>query len=126
MPPAKRKLCEYPGCTLGPPDTETGVPTPYVSDEECVTRAEVVEDLKNHVKMAHELPFQLQENNTRQFKAETERNRLQERPTHTDKFNEKRDAIPRPKIEENLTASEWSFFQAQWGRYTKGSNMTET
>ena len=127
MPPAKRKLCEHPGCTSGPPDTETGVPTPYVSDEECLTRADVLEDLKNHVRMAHELPLQLQQNNTRQYEVETEREKVQGTKTpQVDKYNEKRDSIPRPKIEENATASEWSFFQAQWGRYTKGSNMSNT
>ena len=126
MPPAKRKYCEYPGCKSGPPDDVTGAPTPYISDEDCVTRAEVLKDIKQHCKMAHELPLQLQQNNTKQYEAETERSKLKDKPTSSsDKFNEKRDAIPRPKVEENTSASEWSFFKAQWARYTNGSHMTE-
>ena len=38
-------------------------------------------------------------------------------------FMDKRDAIPRPKIELNSTESDWSFFIAQWSRYTMGMNM---
>ena len=37
----------------------------------------------------------------------------------------KLESIPRPKIGNSSTESDWSFFQAQWSRYVLGSGMTK-
>ena len=135
MPPAARITCEVPGCQLGPipddPDAQRG---PYVTHVECKTRAEVVEDLKIHIEMAHTLPMKNAEIATKQQEADT--NKLLATNTSRDsdsvstnndhqRFNEKRDPIPRPKINTNASESDWSFFCAQWERYTAGSNMSQ-
>ncbi len=49
---ATRKLCDYPAFDKGVPDGD-GNPTPYLTEEGIATRADVVTDLMNHVKMAH-------------------------------------------------------------------------
>lgn len=37
-------------------------------------------------------------------------------------FVDKRDALPRPQVQENISASDWVFFRAQWDRYVQGSH----
>ena len=54
MPYATRKVCPFPGCDLGEKDGD-GHPTPYFTPEGIAMRAEVSEELKEHVHMAHEL-----------------------------------------------------------------------
>ena len=71
MAPATRKYCDYPGCDRGP---ESG---PYVTDEGIATRADVMADLNNHVRMAHELPLKLQESKAEATRAEAERLRAE-------------------------------------------------
>ena len=122
MPPAKRRNCEYPGCELGPPD-DNGTRGPYLSHEECQTHKDVVEDIQNHVEMAHRLPLQVAQNSTNMIAEETKRIQAQtartiaetntedpdDRPT-SKRSNLKRTPIPRPSLEENSTESDWSFF----------------
>ena len=146
MPTASRRACEYPGCTSGPPG-EGGVNGPYLSHEDCSTKAEVTEDIKNHVEMAHRLPMQVQQNaanligqETARIKAQTEQLKVQNASnddldgvddstdttqSNRSRFTNKRDSIPRPTIDENCTESDWNFFTAPWKRYTMGSNMTD-
>ena len=129
MPPAARKACDYPGCNLGPPDDQ-GVRGPYLTSLDKTKRDEVVEDLKNHMEMTHLLPIRLAEDETKKMEAranallaeakkleeENIANRVnqtledeidpdpQQHTQHTSaarKFNDKRDHIPRPKLEEN-------------------------
>ena len=64
MAPASRKYCDYLKCERGP--VLDGQPTPYVTEEGIATRVDVLADLNNHVRMAHELPVKMQES-----KAET-------------------------------------------------------
>ena len=54
MPYATRKVCPFPGCDLGEKD-DNGQPTPFITPEGISTRAEVSEELREHVHMAHEL-----------------------------------------------------------------------
>ena len=44
--------------------------------------------------------------------------------TRAQRFNDQRNNIPRPKIDENCTDSDWAFFKAQWSRYILGTHMT--
>ena len=60
MPNATRKICDYPGCALGPLDANH-LPTPYVTPVDLRTREEVTEDLKQHVETAHQLQIRLAE-----------------------------------------------------------------
>ena len=54
MPYATRKMCPFPGCDHGEKDGD-GNATAYITPEGIATRAEVSEELKEHVHMAHEL-----------------------------------------------------------------------
>ena len=137
MPPAAPRSCEFPGCTSGAPD-DNGQPQPYTTRADNQTRAEVMEDLNCHINMKHELPTQVQTNSTAMIEAETKRvqaetakllaqnggNRDTERTT-SNTFQQKRDSIPRPSVQENLSDSDWNFFLAQWKRYTMDSHMTD-
>ena len=144
MPPATRKVCDYPGCDRGPGDAE-GNPTPYVTEEGIPTRAEVVSDLMNHVKMAHELPNKAKESQAEATRAEAEKLRAEaeklraERPSGggaelvegtTERAGrgivDKRAAIPRPEVDEGVTESDWSFFTAQWDRYKETTQLSGT
>ena len=75
MAPAARKYCDYPGCDRGP--EVNGQPTPYITDEGIATRADVMADLNNHVRMAHELPLKMQESKAEATRAEAERLRAE-------------------------------------------------
>ena len=100
--------------------------------EENAKREDVMEDLKTHIEMVNRLPRQVQQNETQMIEADTARitaetakiaagttpNPDNERTNR--KFNAKRDAIPRPMVEENSSESDWSFFLAQLKRYTMG------
>ena len=143
MPNASRRECEFPGCVSGPPREGHDTNGPYLSHPECATRAEVTEDIKNHVEMVHNLPLKHQEVQVEQYKAKTERIRVQQQSQDNDdidaesgstnsgstqsqsrKSRVKLENIPRPKIQSNSTASDWSFFSSQWSRYVDGSEMT--
>lgn len=148
MPNATRRTCQVPGCSLGPPGPNEE-PTPYITHEDKTTKAEVKEDLDSHVEMAHRLPLQDRQNSTKDKEADTaqihartkekeaETRRLmveqgtdvQDLPSQKaqqpQKFQEKRDYIPHPTIEENSTETNFSFFMAQWTRYVANTHMTE-
>ena len=64
MPPASRKLCDYPGCTSGPLNADQQ-PTPFITSEDNTKKEEVSEELKNHMERAHLLPIRLAENATK-------------------------------------------------------------
>ena len=146
MPPATRKICDYPGCTRGPPDDD-GNATPYITELGIATRAEVVADLMNHVKMAHELPLKLKESQADATRAEAEKLRAEaeklraEQPipavdaqehsggaavTTPRPVLDKRAAIPRPEVDEGVNESDWSFFSAQWQRYKTSTQLSGT
>ena len=136
MPPATRKYCNYPGCDGGDPDGH-GNPTPYLTEEGIPTRADVVADLMNHVKMAHELPLKAKEQATEATRAEAEKIRAEaekiraEQPEGRHGASEnvarpvldKRAVIPRPEVDEGVTESDWSFFSAQWSRYKLSTKL---
>ena len=127
MPPASRITCSVPGCVSGPIPEGSDTPGPYITHVECTTRADVKEDLREHVNMVHELPLKHQQVEAQKYQAETDRLRLTPKPLedeieHEDvqntanKQRSKLETIPRPKIQPNATQSDWSFFVAQWER----------
>lgn len=62
MPAATRRNCEYPGCVSGPIPEGGDTNGPYIIlHPDCATRAEVTEDIKNHVEMVHTLPLKHQD-----------------------------------------------------------------
>ena len=95
--------------------------------------------------MAHLLPIRLEEAATKKIEAEANKLLAEAQRIQADRepvqqplqaaaghpppeagqrrFQEKRDAIPRPRIEENVTESNWSFFLAQWKRYVATTSM---
>ena len=140
MAPAARKYCDYPGCDRGP--ELNGQPTPYITDEGIATRADVMADLNNHVRMAHELPLKMQESKAEATRAEAERLRAEAEKLRAEQppgqggggpgevsrearpVLDKRAAIPRPEIDEGVNESDWSFFSAQWSRYKKSTSLS--
>ena len=134
MPNATRRSCDYPGCDAGPPDANN-IHRPYVTHPDNVRREEVTEDLKQLVEMAHLLPIRLEEAASCKIEAEAnkilaEAQRLTtsldppaQIPSEARRYKDKRDSIPRSKIEENITESDWGFFSAQWKRYTSSTSM---
>ena len=133
MTPAPPRSCEFLGCSSGTPDGD-GNPTPYTTRADNQTRAEVMEDLQSHIKMRHRLPAQIASNSTamlaeetKRIQAETAKLLAEKGETNTSRnhdserrFQQKRDAILRPSIKENLSDSDWIFFTAQWKIYTMG------
>ena len=122
MPPASRRTCTVPGCTSGPLAEGEETPGPYVTHVECATRAEVSEDLRDHVNMVHDLPLKTQQVQVHQYQAETERLRLTPQTSVDDELEpedtqqnaklpkSKLESIPRPKIQSSATQSDWGFF----------------
>lgn len=109
-----------------------------MSHPECVPRAEVTEDIQNHVKMVHNLPLKHQQLAVQQYEAETNRLRVvpqnslddesladETTPSTQRRDRHKLEAIPRPKISTNATQSDWSFFVSKWTRYVSGSKMSD-
>ena len=143
MPPATRKHCDFPGCDRGPLDDD-GNKSCYVTPEGLPTRAEVMEDIKNHILMAHELPLRHSEAEVNKVKADTAKleaetaKLLAERPPAPPTAptapptgspdtpasrGDRRDKIPRPVVDENINESDWSFFHSQWNQYVKGTGL---
>ena len=60
MPLPARQVCDYPNCNVGPPEEENGPPTPFITTQGLQTRAEVNEELKNHVDRRHLYPIEAQ------------------------------------------------------------------
>ena len=120
MPVASRRQCEFPRCTSGPVPEGSDTPGPYMSHTDCTTRQEVTEDINNHVNMVHTLPLKHFEAQTERMKAttdtaDTDSNAasIESTTTRRTKNHSKVESIPRPKINENCTQSDWSFFAAQ-------------
>ena len=132
MPSATRKFCDFPGCSSGPPD-ENLTPTPYVTPQELRTREEVSEDLRNHVETAHTLRIRLAEADAKRIEMEAPKLEMEVRKIEADTaralaecepqqpteqaehqhhqpvsrgFIDKRDLIPRPKIELHVGESD--------------------
>ena len=138
MPVASRRTCEFPGCVSGPIPEGSETPGPYISHVDFTTRAEVQEDIRDHVNMVHNLPLEHQKLSVKQYKVQTERMKVTNSEADGDdsnpdsiasstasrKSHSKLESIPRPRIKENCTQSDWSFFSAQWERYVSGSDMT--
>ena len=125
MPAAARKRCDFPGCDRGL-QTPEGEPDCYVTPEGLPTRAEVIQDLKEHVEMAHVLPMRMLEAEEKKLlasaalvKAEADKLRA-ERPVDqqpspapaTSGSGPKTEKIPRPTIEEGISEGDWGFFLA--------------
>ena len=155
MPNASRRLCDFPGCASGIPDANQ-LPTPYLTSAELRTREEVSEDLRLHIETAHmltirqaeaqakalEMEARKIEMEARKYEAETARILANREPQliadesrqtpsaqpapSSRPFTDKRDSIPRPKIEQHISESEWGFFSAQWTRYVQGTGMSST
>ena len=80
MPPAARKTCPFPGCEQGEPD-DNGLPTPYITPEGIATRVEVSEELREHVRMAHELIVQHKKLEVEKIQAEADKIRAEAEKT---------------------------------------------
>ena len=65
-------MCGFPGCDQGEPDDD-GIPTAYMTPEGIATRAEVNEELKEHVRMAHELIVKHKELEVAKLQAEADK-----------------------------------------------------
>ena len=76
MPYATRKSCPFPCCEQGEPD-DNGMPTPYITPEGIASRAEVSEELKEHVRMAHELIVQHKKLEVEKIQAEADKIRAE-------------------------------------------------
>ena len=111
-------LCEYPGCSAGPPGQDQQ-PTAYITHEDNRTRAEVMQDLLNHVNMAHQLPLQQQQLQQQLGQPQVQNTEDDRRPT-AHPFLQKRDSIPRPTIEENASESDWTFFKHNGSDMSRG------
>ena len=142
MPYATRKVCPFPGCAHGAPDDD-GNPQPFMTPEGIATRQEVNEELKDHVHMAHELilehkKLEVGKINAEATKIQAEAAKLaaEQGPAvagvATPRLEgqgrvpvEKRAVIPRPQVEEGITESDWSFFDAQWTRYKASTGLSD-
>ena len=133
MPPAARPTCDFPGCQLGPepedPETPKG---PYITHIECKTHAEVTDDYKTHIEVAHRLPIKSQELALKQSEMDLNRQLATERQEtdsiasfSSQRFVQKRDSLPRPKVGLGTSEADWGFFTAQWSRYVAGSHVTD-
>ena len=76
MPYATRKTCGFPGCDQGEPDDD-GNPMPYITLEGIASRAEVSEELKEHVRMAHELIVEQKKMEVAKLQAEADKIRAE-------------------------------------------------
>ena len=136
MPRASRKTCQVQGCQYGKPD-DNGLRGPYITDPECTKREEVVQDLNSHIEMTHNYDMRKDEDETKKIEARAKLiqaeaqkitaqtnattqadvlDELDDEPTapsttsRTQRHLEKRENIPRPKIQENCTDSDLAFF----------------
>ena len=141
MPYAARKTCVVPGCTLGGPNDD-GVLQPYITPEGISSRAEVSEELKEHVRMAHELALEAGKLEVSKLNAEAAKLQAEAEKIAAKRGGatgsgevqarsegrtsvEKRAVIPRPQVEEGITESDWLFFVAQWARYKASTGLSE-
>ena len=120
---------------------------PFMIDPECETVTQRMEDLQAHIKMVHDHEKELITNKTNETRAEAakveaEAKKLSE---EVDRFRaeserlaagngnaaatvstglrsevqkERRAPMKCPVVEENCTESDWSFFVAEWTRYS--------
>ena len=144
MPHATRHVCDFPNCTNGEPD-EDGNPTPYVTSEGLATRQEVSTDLTTHVFRAHELALRHSEAAVAKLVAETEKVKAETARVLADRTvveqaapatpqpvvlqhghgnMDRRDRMPRPQIDEEVSQSDWNFFKSQWSCYVMGTGLT--
>ena len=136
MPPAARKRCDFPGCDRGE-ETPEGGSDCYITPEGLPTREKVIQDLKEHVEMAHVLPMKFLEAERDKLKAEADKlnaeaakiraERPADHPTvqtpRTTTSAPKTEKIPRPTVEEGVSEGDWGFFTAQWNRYVDGTGI---
>lgn len=130
MPPAFCRTCDYPGCKSGPED-HNNIRRPFITSEDNRWREELTEDIKQHVEMAHMIPIRLEDAATKKIEAkackvEAKASRIlvsrkpnlvqqtdQQQPSiQTRTFQHKRGTIPKAKIEESSTESDWGFYKA--------------
>ena len=95
--------------------------------------AERDQDMKDHVYQAHTLAKELAQTEVEKSKAETlryeaETTRLKETGSGGDQGaletwgrGERKAPMERPKIDEGVTETDWSFFCAEWSRYEKAT-----
>ena len=126
MPNATRKVCDYPNCTRGPLDANQ-LPTPYITPPDLQRREEVSEDLRVHVDSAHMMPIKMAEAEFKKIEAEARRIEARAReieaetarevasrdpqpqnnaPETNRNVTEKRNPLPRPQIELDVTESD--------------------
>ena len=130
----KSVKCGVKGCLEGEPDKD-GNPKPFWTDPDCATVAERLKELEAHVYQAHTLVVD-QENaaasritaEAAKITAEAERLRVERtsaRASEATTRGEKKAMMVRPTIEESVSESDWSFFEAEWSRYVDTTDLAE-
>jgi len=97
MPPAVRRQCQVPGCSLG----EGG--EPYTTLEGLSSQENVLKDLELHFTMAHS--------------GGAGRVQSQGSDVKPDKF-------PRPEIDDPATDTDWQYFVSSWESYKRATKVT--
>ena len=152
MPPPPQKKCDYLGCSSGPPglngeDSNT-------RKEEVVEELKILEEMAHLLPIrlaedrtkAIENLAQLVQAEANKLREETNNLLAQQQSSSTAStgsmspsdrlcassetpvsrpFIDKRDALPCPQVEENISSSDWAFFRGQWDQYVYGSNMSD-
>ena len=109
-----------------------------MTDPACKTLQEVRDDLRDHVEQAHDSVVQ-QEVSQLKAKAKLAIAQAREKEAEAKKIaakrgtvtegshprGERRTPLVRPKIEEDCTESDWSFFTSSWERYEKACGLGE-
>ena len=100
MPPATKRTCQYPGCTLG---EEGGA---YTTMEGLSTQELVLKDLELHISMAHAAPGAARGG------------------SGAGQSDIKPDKFPRPEISDPATDTDWQYFLSSWESYKRATKVT--
>ena len=135
MGKVKQVRCQVPGCTSG----EDG--GAFQTDEDCVSVAERTAELKEHSYQVH--THQVNQSQAEAAKvaaeaakvtAEAARITAEAEKVRAEKAvsggrqdgnqSEKKAVMSRPTIDEGVSESDWSFFEAEWTRYVEATGLT--
>ena len=123
---------------------------PFMTDPECETVTQRMEDLQAHIKMVHDHEKETMTNKTNETRAEAARVEAEAKKlaAEADRYraeserlaagngsaaapvgqrsevkSERRAPMKCPVVEENCTESDWSFFVAEWNRYSSAVGL---
>ena len=130
----KQVRCQVRGCTSG----EDG--GPFQTDEDCATVAERTAELKEHSYQVHTFGVEQEQADAARVMAEAakgtaeaakitaEAEKVRAERTgvrQSDSQTEKKAVMQRPTIDEAVSESNWSFFEAEWCRYMVATGLDE-